>query len=65
MAFDVAAPLDVEAMTTAVNEFIRRHDSFRSWFSIENDGSVLRHLVPTEDIEMVPACGVQLSEDWR
>ncbi|KAF0970658.1 condensation domain-containing protein [Gordonia sp. YY1] len=54
MAFDVTAPLDVKAMTTAVNEFVRRHDSFRSWFSMEDDGSVLRHLVPTEDIEMVP-----------
>ncbi len=53
MAFDVTAPLDVAAMTTAVNQFVRRHDSFRSWFSLEDDGSVLRHLVPEEDIEMV------------
>ncbi|WP_439032650.1 condensation domain-containing protein [Gordonia terrae] len=54
MAFDVAAPLDVSAMTTAVNEFVRRHDSFRSWFSMEDDGTVHRHLVPPEVVEIVP-----------
>ncbi|MGW8813248.1 condensation domain-containing protein [Gordonia terrae] len=54
MAFDVSAPLDVSAMTKAVNEFVKRHDSFRSWFSLEDDGSVLRHLVPPEVVELVP-----------
>ncbi|MBD0861259.1 acyltransferase [Gordonia sp. zg691] len=54
MAFDVAAPLDVAAMTTAVNEFVRRHDSFRSWFSMEDDGTVRRHLVAPEVVELIP-----------
>ncbi|MFC3960588.1 condensation domain-containing protein [Nocardia jiangsuensis] len=41
------------AMTTAVNAFLQRHDTFRTWFRIEG-GAVRRHLVPADDVEFVP-----------
>ncbi|MDL9936256.1 condensation domain-containing protein [Gordonia sp. ABSL1-1] len=55
MAFDFQTPLNAAAMTTAVNEFVRRHDSFRSWFSIADDGTIDRHLIDPEIVDMIPA----------
>lgn len=50
--------LDRAAMTRAVNAFLRRHDTFRTWFRIGADGAPVRHLVPSEDVEFVPVdCG--------
>ncbi|MFF0490020.1 condensation domain-containing protein [Nocardia sp. NPDC003482] len=46
--------LDLDAMTRAVNAFLRRHDTFRTWFRIDAAGAIERHLVPEEDVEFVP-----------
>ncbi|GAC68983.1 condensation domain-containing protein [Gordonia soli] len=51
-AFDFQAPLNHEAMSTAVTRFLRRHDTFTSWFSVENDGAIVRHVVDPEIIEV-------------
>ncbi|MEV0106465.1 condensation domain-containing protein [Nocardia sp. NPDC050799] len=52
------ADLDREAMTRAVNAFLLRHDTFRTWFRIGADGALERHLVPERDVEFVPVdCG--------
>ncbi|MDT5069990.1 MAG: mycolipenoyl-CoA---2-(long-chain-fatty acyl)-trehalose mycolipenoyltransferase [Mycobacterium sp.] len=42
-------------MDHAVNAYLRRHDTFRSWFERSDDGQFIRHAVtdPT-DIEFVP-----------
>lgn len=53
MAFDVPAPLDIEALRAAVTGFLRRHDTFRSWFAIDDDGAVDRHLVDAECIDLI------------
>ncbi|GAA5050625.1 condensation domain-containing protein [Nocardia callitridis] len=45
--------LDRAAMTRAINAFLLRHDTFRTWFAIERDGTVRRHLVPEQDVEFV------------
>ena len=39
IAFDIQAPLDPAALTSALTTFLRRHDTFRTWFSIEPDGT--------------------------
>ncbi|NED68110.1 acyltransferase, partial [Streptomyces sp. SID10244] len=40
-------------MTTALTTFLRRHDTFRSWFSVEADGSVARHVTEPDTIELL------------
>lgn len=54
VAFDFAAPLNTPAMTEAINGFLRRHDTFHSWFSAEPDGSVVRHVVDPSVFDFVP-----------
>lgn len=54
ISFDIGGRLDVDAMTRTVNDFLRRHDTFRSWFTIDDENSVTRHLVDADAIEFVP-----------
>ncbi|MFI6362314.1 condensation domain-containing protein [Nocardia sp. NPDC050630] len=46
--------LDRDAMTRAINAFLLRHDTFRTWFAIDSGGTVRRHLVPPEVVDFVP-----------
>lgn len=55
IAFDVDSPLDRDAMTRTINTFLQRHDTFRSWFSAETDGSIVRHVMEPNIIDFVPA----------
>jgi hypothetical protein len=52
VTFDIPMALDRDAMTRAVNAFVRRHDTFASWFRLEPDGEVIRHVVDADDIEL-------------
>jgi hypothetical protein len=51
---EVPAPLDRDAMTHAVNDFLRRHDTFRSWFRVGAGGRITRHVVEPDAVEFVP-----------
>lgn len=51
---EVPAVLDRDAMTRAVNEFLTRHDTFRSWFAPAPDGTLHRHLLDPGAIEFAP-----------
>jgi hypothetical protein len=52
---DVAGQCDIAAMDHAVNAYLRRHDTFRSWFREAEDGEFLRHAIEDPaDIEFVP-----------
>jgi mycolipenoyl-CoA---2-(long-chain-fatty acyl)-trehalose mycolipenoyltransferase / long-chain-acyl-CoA---trehalose acyltransferase len=52
---DVAGRCDIAAMDHAVNAYLRRHDTFRSWFERTDDGQFVRHaLTDPADIEFVP-----------
>ncbi|NKY54663.1 condensation domain-containing protein [Nocardia flavorosea] len=51
---EVPAVLDRAAMTLAVNEFLTRHDTFHSWFALEPDGALRRHLMAPGEIEFAP-----------
>ncbi|SIS12314.1 condensation domain-containing protein [Williamsia sterculiae] len=55
LCFDIQGALDVEAMTSAITTFLRRHDTFASWFDLDDDGSVTRHVLATDDIDVEPA----------
>ncbi|GAS92828.1 condensation domain-containing protein [Mycolicibacterium brisbanense] len=52
---EVAGQCDIAAMDHAVNTYLRRHDTFRSWFERTGDGDFIRHaLQDPADIEFVP-----------
>lgn len=54
ISFDIPAAPDRRAMTAAVTAFLRRHDTFHSWFALERDGRIVRHVADPADIEFVP-----------
>ena len=46
---------DIAAMNQALNAYLRRHDTFRSWFSDAGGGHFIRHAVENpDDIEFEP-----------
>ncbi len=52
---EVAGTCDVAAMDHAVNAYLRRHDTFRSWFEHAGDGEFIRHTISDPaDIEFEP-----------
>ncbi|MBB5917548.1 hypothetical protein BJY24_006460 [Nocardia transvalensis] len=53
IAFDIPGAPDYDAMTRTVNAFLRRHDTFSSWFSIDSDGRLDRHVADPSDIDVV------------
>nr|WP_296767912.1 condensation domain-containing protein [Rhodococcus sp. (in: high G+C Gram-positive bacteria)] len=53
VTFDIFEPLDADAMTRAINAFVKRHDTFSSWFSTDDNG-VVRHVTDPAAIELVP-----------
>ena len=54
-ACDVTGQCNLSAMDYAVNAYLRRHDTFRSWFEQTGDGDFIRHAInDPADIEFVP-----------
>ena len=61
---EVAGQCDISAMDHAVNTYLRRHDTFRSWFKEGDDGQFVRHAIENpDDIEFVPVDQGNLSVD--
>ncbi|MEX3651215.1 condensation domain-containing protein [Mycolicibacterium fortuitum] len=61
---EVAGQCDISAMDHAVNTYLRRHDTFRSWFKEGDDGQFIRHSIENpDDIEFVPVDQGNLSAD--
>ncbi len=52
---EVAGQCDISAMNQAVNAYLRRHDTFRSWFEHSDDGEFIRRAIDDPaDIEFTP-----------
>ncbi len=52
---EVPGHCDISAMDHAVNGYLRRHDTFRSWFERTGDGEFVRHTASDPaDIEFMP-----------
>ena len=52
---DVRGQCDIAAMDHALNAYLRRHDTFRSWFEHAGDGKFIRHAISDpDDIEFAP-----------
>ncbi|MGE2736150.1 condensation domain-containing protein [Mycolicibacterium vaccae] len=61
---EVSGHCDIAAMDLAVNTYLRRHDTFRSWFERTADGDFVRHaLEDPDDIEFVPVDHGHLTVD--
>lgn len=66
-AWDVPGRCDVRAMTHVINAYLRRHDTFHSWFQYTPDGRIVRRTVDNpRDIKFVPTKHGEMSADqWR
>lgn len=66
-ACDMDGQCDLSAMDHAVNAYLRRHDTFRSWFEETGDGDFIRRaLTDPADIEFVPIDqGTMTSDEIR
>jgi hypothetical protein len=42
---EVPGHCDISAMTQALNAYLRRHDTYRSWFEYSGVGDVIRHTI--------------------
>lgn len=65
--WDIAGRCDVRAMTYIVNAHLRRHDTYRSWFTCDDAGDLERHRISDPgDIQFVPTRHRDMSaEGWR
>lgn len=49
---EVPGQCDIPAMNHAINAYLRRHDTYRSWFEYDGEGDVIRHsIADPADIE--------------
>jgi hypothetical protein len=69
-AWDINGQCDLRAMTHVINSYVRRHDTYHSWFEfIGEDGAddIVRHtVVNPKDIKLVPTDhGEMTPTQWR
>ena len=64
---EVPGQCDIDAMNHAINAYLRRHDTYRSWFEYDGDGDIVRRtLADPADIEFEPVDNGEMSaEDAR
>lgn len=61
---EVPGECDIAAMDQAVNAYLRRHDTFRSWFAHIGDGEFVRHTIGDPGvIEFTPVEHGQMTAD--
>lgn len=66
-AWDMPGQCDTRAMSHVINAYLRRHDTYHSWFEMTDDGDVVRHTVTNpRDINFVPTKhGEMTAVQWR
>ncbi|ANW64642.1 acyltransferase [Mycolicibacterium murale] len=67
-AWDIPGQCDLRAMTHVINSYVRRHDTYHSWFELpEGSDEVIRHTVANpKDIKLVPTDhGEMTPAQWR
>ncbi|MCV7000018.1 acyltransferase [Mycolicibacterium alvei] len=66
-AWDVPGRCDIRAMSHVINAYLRRHDTFHSWFEYVDGGSIRRRTVSDpRDIKFVPTKHGEMSaSQWR
>ena len=66
-AWDMQGQCDVRAMSHVINAYLRRHDTYHSWFEMTDDDQIVRHTVANpRDINFVPTKhGEMTASQWR
>jgi hypothetical protein len=66
-AWDIPGQCDVRAMTYVINSYLRRHDTYRSWFELTDTGDVTRHTLQNpRDIELTAVdAGEMTPKEWQ
>ncbi|MBI3215252.1 MAG: acyltransferase [Mycobacterium sp.] len=67
-AWDIPGRCDIRAMSHVINAYIRRHDTYHSWFELgEEPGQIIRRTVRSpKDIKFVPIeHGTMTSQEWQ
>ena len=61
---EVPGQCDIQAMNHAINAYLRRHDTYRSWFEYAGEGEISRHTIPdASDIEFEPVDHGEMTAD--
>ncbi len=65
-SWKIAGRCDLRAMSYVINAYLRRHDTYHSWFDFDEADRVVRHTVSPEDIKLVPTShGEMNSAKWQ
>jgi hypothetical protein len=66
-AWNIEGRCDIRAMTYVINAYLRRHDTYRSWFEFAEDDRVVRRTIRNpKDIKFVATdLGEKTSAQWR
>lgn len=66
-AWDMPGKCDIRAMSHVINAYLRRHDTFHSWFEMTETDDIVRHTVgKPRDIAFVPSHhGEMTATQWR
>ena len=66
LAWDVPGRCDVRAMTHVINTYLRRHDTFHSWFDYRDAENIVRRTVrDPKEIKLVPTRHGEISSaEW-
>jgi mycolipenoyl-CoA---2-(long-chain-fatty acyl)-trehalose mycolipenoyltransferase / long-chain-acyl-CoA---trehalose acyltransferase len=66
-AWNIPGRCDIRAMTYVINAYLRRHDTYRSWFEFDDDDRVVRRTLPNpHDIKFAATKhGEKTSHQWR
>jgi mycolipenoyl-CoA---2-(long-chain-fatty acyl)-trehalose mycolipenoyltransferase / long-chain-acyl-CoA---trehalose acyltransferase len=66
-AWDMPGVCDVRAMTHVINAYLRRHDTYHSWFEMADDGGIVRRTAadPKDVAFAATSYGTMTAPQWR
>ena len=66
-SWNIQGRCDIRAMTFVINSYLRRHDTYHSWFEFDGNDRVVRHTTPNPaDIQFVATKhGEMTAAQWR
>ncbi|MGO8939098.1 MAG: condensation domain-containing protein [Mycobacterium sp.] len=67
LAWDIPGRCDIRAMTHVINTYLRRHDTYHSWFDYRDAENIVRRTVrDPKDIKLVPTKHGEITPaEWR
>ena len=67
LAWDIPGRCDIRAMTHVINTYLRRHDTYHSWFDYKDAENIVRRTIrDPKDIKLVPTKRGEITPaEWR